>query len=239
MIYIATRKGNHKAVSEDAVLVGSSVFSDTLAIAPFCPSGFVCVADGVGGNSRGDLASTFILKELSQIDVSKNIANDLNSVNDRLLQYARDIAPNMASTLTGFFWAEDSIRLIHIGNSRAYIRQGKYLKQITSDHTTYQWLMSLGRTDEANSCNKSEILGCFGGGNPQYASCLTVSLVSDFETALLTTDGVHDCLSVDALEGFLSDTSDGMEICTSILSSAIEAGSSDDITVVLIRKGEK
>ena len=54
--------------------------------------------------------------------------------------------------------------MIHCGNSRIYSLQGNFLKQVTEDQTTYQWLMATGNIEAAEHCNKSEIRGAFGGG---------------------------------------------------------------------------
>ena len=61
MVYVMTRKGKHHSVSEDAVLVDREVLSDTTAVCTVPDNGFICVADGVGGNSGGAVASKFVL----------------------------------------------------------------------------------------------------------------------------------------------------------------------------------
>ena len=68
MVYVMTRKGKHHSVSEDAVLVDREVLSDTTAVCAVPDNGFICVADGVGGNSGGAEASGFVLKELAKWD---------------------------------------------------------------------------------------------------------------------------------------------------------------------------
>ena len=72
MIYIDTRKGKHHKISEDAVLVGDFIISDESDVLPVPEEGFVCVADGVGGNNGGADASTFLLEELLQNSVVEN-----------------------------------------------------------------------------------------------------------------------------------------------------------------------
>ena len=67
MIYVSTHAGKRHSISEDAVLVGSEVLTETSEVFPVPQSGFVCVADGVGGNGGGDKASQFVLKKLSSI----------------------------------------------------------------------------------------------------------------------------------------------------------------------------
>ena len=126
------------------------------------------------------------------------------------------------------------MKLVHIGNTRIYAMQGHYLKQLTSDHTVYNWLKSLGRTEEAEACNKNEITSCFGGGDEKLMERLQILPVNPVRTLLLTSDGIHEHVGIDDLEDILnSDISDD-EKCGAIMEAAQIAGSTDDMTAVLI-----
>lgn len=236
MIYVATRAGLHHDVSEDAVLVGENVLCDTAAVLPVPETGFVCVADGVGGNLGGSQASQFVLNALAAYDGSAELSDYLHEVNNRLIEdFQNDPALNeMATTLTGFFFADTQLRLIHVGNTRAYIKQGNYLKQITSDHTVYQYLRSRGLSEEAESCNKNEITNCFGGGNSDLIKKLYVTDSQNFTTAVLTSDGIHEYVSLDDIEEILSSDLSALEKCKEIIRKAVFHGSKDDMTVVII-----
>ena len=66
MIYVSTHAGKRHTMSEDSVLVGTEVISDESAIFPMPDAGFICIADGVGGNYGGAQASSFILNALAK-----------------------------------------------------------------------------------------------------------------------------------------------------------------------------
>jgi len=104
---------------------------------------------------------------------------------------------------------------------------------LTSDHTTYNWLMSTGNTEAAQKCNKSEITNCFGGGNESLISKLSVTRMQGISCLLLTSDGVHEYVDIDQLESILSSESTGEDKCNQILALAHKAGSKDDKTVIL------
>lgn len=239
MIYVATRAGKYHEKSEDTVLVGEIILSDEEDTLPVPNDGFICVADGVGGNCGGAYASSFLLENLLSIvspsDV-KSLRDALVEINSLLIQKGRtDLQlSSMATTLTGVFIRERTLYLMHVGNTRAYIRQGRYLKQITQDHTVYNWLQKTGHFDEAEACNKNEITNCFGGGNSAFLSELSVTEIGDFTQLLFTSDGVHEYVDIDLLEDILSDDSSGEEKCNSILDVALAAGSEDDMTVILV-----
>ena len=238
MIYVSTHAGKRHTISEDSVLVGTEVVSDISGVFPMPDTGFVCIADGVGGNRGGAQASSFILSALAKWanNPVEGLKAFLVKCNDALIAFASEgsDASDMATTLTGICAANDGFRLIHVGNTRAYIKQGKYLKQITSDHTTYNWLMSSGQTDAAERCNKSEITNCFGGNNPALLSKLYITDCQKFTLGLLTSDGVHEYVDLDTLEDIIAGDGSFDDKCEEIISKALEAGSEDDLSVVII-----
>jgi protein phosphatase len=127
MIYVANSVGNNKIESEDTILVGDSLISGSCKTLPIPSEGFICVADGVGGNNGGKEASTYVLDELSSLSAkSDDIASAIADINARLI----DLSVNnpdlfgMATTLTGIHIKSKGIELIHIGNSRAISCRG-------------------------------------------------------------------------------------------------------------------
>ena len=52
--------------------------------------------------------------------------------------------------------------LFHVGNTRVYGLQGNYLKQLTEDQTTYQWLLNIGQIEAARSVIRMQITQLFG-----------------------------------------------------------------------------
>lgn len=238
-------KGIGKKTCEDAVLLGHSVMSDCETEIELDFPTMICVADGVGGNLGGELASNFLLNEISknqhtQFD-EEIIRGQMVDFNKKLLEYANetDDKKQMATTLTGLFINETDMCYVQSGNTRLYIMQGKYLKQITKDHTTYQWLIDCGNEEVANSCNKSEIRCCFGGGSERYINQLVVKLVENWfniSTILMTSDGIHEYVDIDTLEELLMSEESDIEIAKKMTLVATENGSQDDKTTIIIRR---
>ena len=235
MVYVSTHAGRRHRNSEDAVLVGTKVLHETDATLPVPKRGFVCVADGVGGNDGGALASKAVLSSLAEWKYEiADLEIFLKETNDNMIAAALNgPAHQMATTLTGFLLGETNT-VVHVGNTRAYVKQGRYLKQITSDHTTYNWLLSNGQFEAAERCNKSEITNCFGGGNPALLSKLSIVECQQFSLALLTTDGIHDYVSIDAIEDILDGDGSYSDKCEALIQKAIDEGSEDDMSVVIV-----
>ena len=146
---------------------------------------------------------------------------------------------DMATTLTCMVAAKDGSYLIHAGNSRLYVMQGSYLKQLTTDHTTYNWLLECGQYEAAEYCKKSEITCCFGGGSRQYANRIVIEKVFDHglpDTLVLTSDGIHDFVELDYLEYKLSSDLNDAEAAEAIVEEARKNGSTDDTTIIILRR---
>lgn len=208
MIYILTQAGHNKEISEDTVLVGGTIYSNMFEVVDVPKEGFVCVADGVGGNNAGEKASSFVLEALSDykwID-DESIKKKVNEINENLIDLGKEDSTlfNMATTLSGVYMCNGVFYVIHVGNTRVYAMQGHYLKQLTSDHTVYNWLKSLGRLEEAETCNKNEITSCFGGCEKKLLDKFYVQSVNEVQTLLLTSDGIHEYVSIDDLEDIIN-----------------------------------
>ena len=237
MIYIASRTGINHEICEDAVLVGTEILSGSYGTLGVPEVGFICVADGVGGNNGGAQASRFVLTALAELQTSEeSLREALVHINSRLIEDAKSTheAVNMATTLTGVCRFATQYQLIHIGNTRAYVRQGQYLKQITSDHTTYNWLKSGGQQEAAEACNKNEITNCFGGANEALLSKLVVTDLPRFSLMVITSDGVHEYVDLDTLEDILNSEGSYDDKCEAMLNEAAKNGSEDDMTVVVV-----
>ena len=237
MVYVASRAGMRHETSEDAILIGTNILTETAEVVEMPKSGFLCVADGVGGNAGGAKAARFVLEALTNTETTpEQLRNALISINRSLIEKARETpeASNMATTLTGVLIHDGEYQLIHVGNTRALIKQGRYLKQITSDHTTYNWLKSSGQLESAEACNKSEITNCFGGANPALLAKLVVTELNPFSLMVLTSDGVHEYVNLDTLEDIISGEDSFDAKCGAILDEAIRNGSEDDMTIVII-----
>ena len=169
-VLIYSEKGYKKAICEDAALLNEHIISDSFSETQINSRALVAIADGVGGNAGGELASRYVLSQFDKIDIENITAEEMHqfieNCNIGLLEYAKQFTgkENMATTLTGIILLQDTCDIFHIGNTRVYGLQGSYLKQFTKDQTTYQWLLDRGHIEEADICNKNEITYCLGGG---------------------------------------------------------------------------
>ena len=231
-----TQKGPTKFENEDRIVVGRSVISDGICIDEM-GCGVIAVADGVGGNKAGAVASDFVSKRL--LGATKVDAALFESINTELIfeSIAREGCNGMATTLSGVCIYGGKASLFSIGNTRVYLLQGKrYLKQLTSDDTTLNFLVSTGRLSPSDADTferKNEITTCFGGGNPSLFNIKLEKIEIPVAPILITSDGIHDHLSVDEMEAVIEEQGLTESACIELISAARKNGSLDDASVIL------
>mgnify|MGYP003295322998 CR=1 FL=1 len=237
--------GCGKTECEDTAVYNDTLVNDKTVLLESDMLQCIGVADGVGGNAGGRIASRYIAHQVSQADFLSMTQRDIHAfvtdINVNLISHAASIPDKseMATTLTCVVAAKDGYYLIHAGNTRLYVMQGSYLKQLTTDHTTYNWLMECGQYEAAETCRKSEINCCFGGGTQRYANRLIVEKVFGKyfpDTFLLTSDGIHDFVSLDCMEDALSSSDSDSEAAQIITDTARKNGSTDDTTIIILRR---
>ena len=242
-ITIAVSKGTNKAHCEDTAFCNGTIIDRDVRVIETDTLTAIGVADGVGGNAGGRNASRFLASQISAADFSKmgqpEIKEKLLSLNDELISNAAAIAGKeaMATTLTCVIQGIDAYYLAHLGNTRIFKMQGSYLKQLSVDHTTYNWLLKAGQSEAAEHCNRSEIISCFGGGNTALANNLIVqSLNSDLpEILVMPSDGIHDYVDVDTIQEKTTLNQDDLAV-QELITQAEAAGSTDDKTIIILRQ---
>jgi len=240
-IYAMTEKGEHSE-NEDRILINGNIISDGFFETESTEKTTICVADGVGGNNAGAVASSFVCEKLKNAgSIDKNSLIDINT---QLLEKSTSDAnlKGMATTLSGICIDDTNANIFHIGNTRIYVFQGSYIKQITEDHTSVNWLVKTGKLSkkEAETYDRrNEITACFGGGNPALINSLVFEerneALSNTKRIVLTSDGVHEYVSIDELEDVLkNDSLEPKSMYNEILSIAKANGSTDDKSIIII-----
>ena len=236
-IIAITQKSLDKPENEDRIVVGRTVLAEG-CLQTGISSGVIAVADGVGGNKAGAVASHFVSRKLSE---AAHIDYDwLAQVNRELLQLSATTEryAKMATTLSGICIEDDTAVFFSVGNTRVYtLQSGKYLKQLTRDDTTLNYLLSTGQLSGAEAENfdrKNEITACFGGGSQQLGKIKISPRNPVTAPFMLTSDGIHDYVSVDRLEDILEEYGFTMDACEACIAAARAGGSKDDVSIVLI-----
>lgn len=236
-------RGSGKNECDDTALLKNQPLNETQGTFSFPIPGWAALMDGVGGNAGGKHASVLIAEYLTDAALpasEEEMTSLMLRANSALLDAASRTPEHhkMATTATVLAFEAEGSYLAHIGNTRLWQLRSGYLQQLTADQTNYQYLLDIGQTEAAEHCNKSVIRGALGGGSTEPAGLLKVSRVFEKKLPALlmfTTDGVHEYVSQDEMESILNGEGTLIEKAALLCQKALEAGSEDDRSVVLLK----
>lgn len=136
----------------------------------FCDvtAGLFAVADGIGGRQAGEVASATAVRVLAEkfwenpgADAGELMREAFYQANDIIHRAGKEEGmQGMGTTMTAAVVTGDSIRLVHVGDSRAYLFNRDGIEQLTEDHTLAQQLLKDGQitADEAEHHPQRHIL---------------------------------------------------------------------------------
>jgi protein phosphatase len=211
--------------------------------------GLYMLADGMGGARGGERASLLAVDTVAKAlarSPHRDAAALLGAVeeaNDLVLAEAnRD--PNLEGMGTTIVAAletkEHDVAIASVGDSRAYVLHGGELRAITQDQT---WVQEVGRSlglDDASLKThpmRHVLTMAVGVGAAVRILYYAVELERD-DLLLLTTDGLHGVVAESEIIAILKDADSSLQSkCQRLIAAAHEAGSPDNVTVVLLRPG--
>jgi serine/threonine protein phosphatase PrpC len=210
--------------------------------------GLYVVADGMGGARGGARASQVAVETVEEI-LGKSPHRDaaallgaVEEANQRVLREATSDPrfEGMGTTLVAALETGDyDLAIASVGDSRAYVFEAGKLRAITEDQT---WVQEVGRTlgidEEALKTHpmRHVLTMAVGVGPAIRIRYYGVNLKPD-TLMMLSSDGLHGVVPEDQIEQILDEThATFQEKCAELISAANEAGSPDNVTVLLIRR---
>jgi protein phosphatase len=204
----------------------------------------VAVADGVGGQNAGEVASALAVDVLEQWipmlvrDGGSKLQDAATEANRRIYSRAQQETAlhGMATTLTAAWIEAGTCTIAHVGDSRAYLLRNGELLQLTEDQSVVAQLVRDGRItpEEAFEHPWRNLVVQALGGQPDVAvDMLSIDLQPD-DRLLLASDGLTDELRPDALRAILLAHPDAESACRTLVQQAKDAGGRDNITVVIV-----
>ncbi|MGI9156930.1 MAG: PP2C family protein-serine/threonine phosphatase [Marmoricola sp.] len=209
----------------------------------FVGPSLVLVADGVGGNAGGEVASAttayvVVASALSRVGLRPaGVLADAVADSQRQVAAGTRQSPDltgMATTLTALLTDGQRFALAHLGDSRGYVFRDDELTRVTSDHTWVQQMQHEGRMTEAEASIhpwRNAVLRTVNGDAASGADIVPLALrVGD--RVLLASDGLTDLVSEAWIEEILGSHADDAAV-DQLVDAALAAGGRDNITCVL------
>ncbi|MFI5085195.1 MAG: PP2C family protein-serine/threonine phosphatase [Actinomycetales bacterium] len=202
------------------------------------------VADGMGGHAGGDVASASTVLDLIHLDhdgydgdAGTHLADEIQTANSLLseLVHVNPKLAGMGTTVTALLLSGDKLEFAHIGDSRAYRLKNGVYEQISIDHTFVQRLIDEGRLSPAEAethPHKNVLMRVLGDVDASPELDLTTFDAEPGERWLLCSDGLN-FVRPTVVEDVLRSTADLAECADRLITLTLEAGSPDNVTVVV------
>lgn len=229
---VAHSERGRRRVNEDSVLVAPLDGDAELA----------AVADGMGGHAAGDVASRRALEALhGAVAAGADLIDAVRAANAAVHAeaLARPEHAGMGTTLVALLRRGDRYFVANVGDSRAYRVDDSGVRRLTEDHSFVADAVRSGRltAEEAGRSRWRNAVTRAIGTEPE----IDVDLFGPFDaatphTVVLCSDGLYRTLP----EQRLRDVSTGAleHTARALADAALQAGSDDNISIVVVRFGE-
>lgn len=212
------------------------------------------LADGVGGQEKGEVASRLatdsvlagfrkIPKGVMHVSLLPRLVQEANSAVYDAAHLSDGLArgASMGTTLVLCAMRFDSAVISHVGDSRCYLFRDRAGLQLTRDHTMAAEQLRLGllSKEEASVADNRHILTrCLGNELFVAADTVTVNIMPG-DILMLCSDGLHGFVPDVTMKNLLYSTSDLETAAARLVNAAVEeaqrSGSGDNVSVQLIR----
>lgn len=234
--------GNIRLVNEDRAVIHPAKDGWSFAV----------VADGMGGEQAGDIASQMavdvIQRELSRltpaltVDECKTaLRRAIEIANENIYEFAlgRENYHGMGTTVVAAIVGPQQAIVGHIGDSRVYKIDTSSIVQLTEDHSLVNELVKNGHITPEEAVHhprRNVIIRALGTDPVAEADILVVPWVAG-EMLLLCSDGLHGLVDDSTIREIMSGEPDLNRIALRLIHSALDAGGDDNVTVIVIRNG--
>ena len=209
--------------------------------------GFGAVADGMGGEQRGEVASRMFVETALEAfsdhspisgeeELGRIVQRAFGMANERILAWARNNnIEKMGCTAELVAFCGPAYVLGHVGDSRTYLLRRGQLRQLTRDHSLVQEQLDQGVVTPAQAQKsrwRNVILRAVGTED-SLAVDLLKGKIAPGDLFLLCSDGLTNMVEDSVIQDILTDSLTPESKVDRLIEMAKRAGGQDNITVVL------
>lgn len=235
-IFSYTKKSAHHTDNEDS---------------HFICDDYIIVADGMGGERDGDIASHLAVDSINSV-LSQNISKvssekEINvllskavyNADSKISDYIEDNPDSfgMGTTILVSIRKEDNLFISWCGDSHCYAYKGGEVISLTKDHSYVQQLIDSGQLTVEESFthpNNNLITRFAGGGRETCIPDFCKHHVSDSELIIFCSDGLSGYCKAEDICKTIRNNQNIQELPEQLADLAISHGSVDDITIIIL-----
>lgn len=227
-----TDVGTVRTVNEDALMAKPE-------------AGLWVVADGMGGQEAGDIASGKIIEALDALPSIEQLSDFVDSVEDALVRVNQEIieyadimleSATMGSTLATLIIRGRVGVCMWVGDSRVYRYRNGQLEQLSRDHSQVEEMLQMGLISAEDAVNhpQSNVITRAVGGEEELFVDINVFSTQIGDTFMLCSDGLYNSVNKEDIKTFLQERS--LDQCVeNLISKSLANNASDNVSVIVVR----
>lgn len=208
--------------------------------------GLWVVADGMGGLDDGQWASRLVARQLAEAPLSGDLERDAAVVSEVILhanylifKESTERRNHMGSTVVALLIRGPRFAAVWAGDSRLYLRRGGALKQVTTDHTQVQQLVSAGYMTQREAADHpmSHVLARAVGTHAELETETLYGEVLAGDLFLLCSDGLPRVVEDEEIAQAL-EAGNPAAMVGRLMDLALSRGAPDNVTVLAVGCGD-
>lgn len=215
----------------------------------------MAIADGMGGHSAGEVASSIAIgylgkyfketfRNMSKVDAVNWIRDAVDEINTLIFQHEKTHpeSKGMGTTLVMAVLTKDYLLFGNVGDSSGFVMKDENLHKVTYDHTLVNLLVSAGElTKEEASVHpkKNVLMKALGAATEVDVDIFDCDM--DISEILLSSDGLTGMLDREQIEKVLLGEGSIEDKVIKLINKANNRGGTDNISVaylVRFKEGE-
>jgi serine/threonine protein phosphatase PrpC len=246
-----TNVGQRRKINQDSLLTMQAVKVNVSD--PF-PLGLYVVADGMGGQAAGEVASGLVVSVLAhhaQTELFKQFVEEtvndtaieewlrrsLEAANQAVLQGRATRQNDMGSTLVVAVVLDCDVFIAHAGDSRAYrVNIDGELERLTLDHSLVEQLVLARQitASEARTHKRRNIVYRTMGEKESLEVEVKRHILEVGDRLVLCSDGLNSMIEDADIAAITRKAPSVMDAARLLVNAANEAGGEDNITAVVV-----
>jgi protein phosphatase len=225
---------------------------------PFEEIGYgMVVADGMGGQAGGEVASRSAIQILLNLTASapnwilKIDENEAQELMERASNYFQKVdseisdkaktepaLAGMGTTLTASYSIGSNVFIMNVGDSRAYLFRNGKLYQLTRDQTVAQALADAGQIspeDVANHPLRHVLTNAVGARGGNVSVDIQQMQLGHEDRLLLCSDGLTEMVDDNTISETMLRIQAPADCCQELVNLALQNGGKDNVTVLIAR----
>ena len=213
----------------------------------------MAIADGMGGHSAGEVASSIAIgylgkhfkdtfKNMSKVEAVNWIRDSVDEINKHIFQHEKTHpeSKGMGTTLVMAILTKNYLLFGNVGDSSGFVMKDGKLHKVTYDHTLVNLLVSAGeltKEEASNHPKKNVLMKALGASVEVDVDIFDCDM--EITEILLSSDGLTNMLEKEQIEKVLLGDGEVDDKVVKLIKKANNRGGTDNISVAYLVREEE